>query len=162
MARLYPPSVAGTLPSYYEYPKGIVDLTIPFSMNKTVAPRELKGFRVRIKTTSTDRVIADWEVNKGAATLEDINPILTTQIPADALRQLRVGNFYKVQIAYVDNQNITGYYSSLSIIKFTSQPTVRIADLSTSLSSETGTCRPYRSQCCYSDHHILLVPDDIY
>ena len=132
MARLYPPSVAGTLPSCYEYPKGIVDLTIPFSMNKTVAPRELKGFRVRIKTTSTDRVIADWEVNKGAATLEDINPILTTQIPTDALRQLRVGNFYKIQIAYVDNQNITGYYSSLSIIKFTSQPTVRIADLSTS------------------------------
>ena len=131
MARLYPPSVAGTLPSCYEYPTGTVELTVPFSMNKTVAPRQISGFMVRLKTTSTDRVIADWKVDKGQASLEDINPILRTSIPTEALGQLRVGNFYKIQLAYIDTQGIVGYYSSLSIIKFTGKPTVRIADLST-------------------------------
>ena len=131
MARLYPPSVAGTLPSCYEYPTGTVELTVPFSMNKTVAPRQISGFMVRLKTTSTDRVIADWKVDKGQASLEDINPILRTSIPTETLGQLRVGNFYKIQLAYIDTQGIVGYYSSLSIIKFTGKPTVRIADLST-------------------------------
>jgi len=96
MARLYPPSVAGTLPSCYNYPEGIVTLTIPFSMNKTVAARAISSFRVRIKTTSTDRVIADWPESRGAATLDDINPVLTTQIPTAYIPQLRVGNYYKV------------------------------------------------------------------
>lgn len=132
MARLYPPSVAGTLPSCYNYPEGIVTLTIPFSMNKTVAARAISSFRVRIKTTSTDRVIADWPESRGAATLDDINPVLTTQIPTAYIPQLRVGNYYKVQIAYVDSEGVIGYYSSLSIIKYTGKPTVRIADLSIS------------------------------
>ena len=132
MARLYPPSVTGTLPSCYKHPIGTVELTVPFSMNKTVAPRQISGFMVRLKTTSTDRVIADWKVDKGQASLEDINPVLRTTVPSEVLGQLRIGNFYKIQLAYIDTQGIVGYYSSLSIIKFTGKPTVRIADLSTS------------------------------
>jgi hypothetical protein len=38
MAKLYPPTIAGTLPSFYETTEenGITKIVIPFSMNKTV------------------------------------------------------------------------------------------------------------------------------
>ena len=54
MAKLYPPTIAGTLPSFYETDYGMTTLVIPFSMNKTVSAESIRDFSLRIKTTNTD------------------------------------------------------------------------------------------------------------
>ena len=53
MDKLYPPSIAGTLPSFYTTEEGTM-VIVPFSMNKTVSIKQVKGFKLRIKTTNTD------------------------------------------------------------------------------------------------------------
>lgn len=127
--RLYPPNVAGTLPSFYTDDLQGTVLTVPFSMNKTVSAASVKGFRLRIKTASTDTLVgnvdsSNWNKNETALQI-------TFKIPNEIASKLRIGTFYKIQIAYIDNRNILGYYSSISIVKYTSQPTVSIVNLNT-------------------------------
>jgi hypothetical protein len=45
MAKLYPPSINGTLPAF----NGTV-LTVPFSMNRTVSWSGFSSLRIKIKT----------------------------------------------------------------------------------------------------------------
>ena len=61
MGRHNPPNISGTLPSFYNS-GGTVNITVPFSMNKTVSFNEVWGFSLRIKTTNTDTVIGIVEV----------------------------------------------------------------------------------------------------
>ena len=127
MARLYPPNISGTLPSFYSTNLGTT-LVVPFSMNKTVGVSQILSFKLRIKTTSTDVLYGivdstDW--NKNEASLA-VNFIL----PEIVAKKLTVGAFYKIQLAYVDSANIVGYYSTVAIIKYTAKPRVEIVGLS--------------------------------
>jgi hypothetical protein len=55
MGKLYPPNIAGILPSFYENERGAeTKISVPFSMNKTVKNIEISGFSLRIKSASTD------------------------------------------------------------------------------------------------------------
>ena len=85
LSRLYPPTIAGTLPSFYldEF-RGTVFI-VPFSMNKTVRASDIKGMSLRIKTTNTDIVLgviqtARWDINSA-----------TFNIPANIAQKLLVG-----------------------------------------------------------------------
>ena len=42
---------------------------------------------------------------------------------------LNIGQFYKFQLAYIDKNNKVGYYSTVGVVKCTSQPTVKIRGL---------------------------------
>jgi hypothetical protein len=56
-------------------------------------------------------------------------------IPNDTLL---AGVSYKVQIAYIDNTNIIGYFSTVGIVKYTAKPQVVIEGLEDSqLHSDT-------------------------
>lgn len=44
-------------------------------------------------------------------------------------RRFNVGQFYKVQLAFVDQFGEIGYYSTIAVIKFTTKPTVTIEGL---------------------------------
>lgn len=127
MDRLYPPSIAGVLPSFYKTSfNGTAVLTVPFSMNKTVGIQQVSGYSLRIKTTNTDVLYGviestDWS--------EDIaNPYVTFVIPDKILKRLTIGSFYKVQLAYKNTLGTVGYYSSVGILKYTSEPVVSISD----------------------------------
>jgi len=54
MAKLSPPLLDGTIPAfYYEIglnDKGIVKITIPFSINRAVSKSQIKGLALKIKT----------------------------------------------------------------------------------------------------------------
>jgi hypothetical protein len=50
MVKLYPPILEGTLPAFYSDEKGIVNITIPFSMNRAVSHTQIGGFELKIKT----------------------------------------------------------------------------------------------------------------
>ena len=76
IGRLYPPVLGGTLPSCYFVPnesepeKGTVSITVPFSMNKTVGSGEISGYAIRIKTTSTDKLIVEQTFDAKACIID--------------------------------------------------------------------------------------------
>lgn len=140
--RLYPPNIAGTIPSFYSTTQG-TSLEVPFFMNTTVSETQIKGLRLRLKMASTDTIIANpestkWTSNKATFSLNNFKD------------NLIVGNFYKVQLAYVDILGNVGYYSTVAIVKYTSQPTVSIADLSI-LSSNTVSALQFIGNYLNSD-----------
>ena len=134
MSKLYPPSIAGTLPSFYRAVDGITNLVIPFSMNKVVSTNEVKNFSLRFKTTNTDILYgvlttdlqADataWNKNERSGTS------VTFTVPDTLLNKLIVGQFYKIQLAYIDQTDTIGYYSTVGIIKYTAKPSVEISKM---------------------------------
>lgn len=124
--RLYPPNIAGTIPSFYTTNTG-TSLEVPFSMNVTVSNAAVKGMRLRLKTTSTDIVIANLFSQKYGDDAQNRSVIY--DLTEDIVAKLVVGNFYKVQLAYVDQAGNDGYYSTVAIVKYTSKPIVEIAGL---------------------------------
>jgi hypothetical protein len=127
--RLYPPVLGGTLPSCYEYPEGTVSMTVPFSMNKTVGSEDIGSFMIRVKTTSTDRLVIEQEVPKQGI-MDTMFSTLKVSLPAAPFHHYAIGTFFKVQLAYKHKIDGTiGYYSSLAIIKYTSKPEVTISSL---------------------------------
>ena len=135
MAREYPPSISGTLPSFYSETdeKGAVlstTITVPFSMNKTVSWSRVSGFSLKIKTTNTDVLLGtlttnqwDWDNTATTATFK------VTQ-ESGLQTKLVIGQHYKVQLAYIDTNGIVGFYSSIGVIKYTSRPSLSISGLS--------------------------------
>lgn len=78
MAKLYPPIIEGTLPAFYSDTienienGGMVEITIPFSMNKAVSISEVKGFSLKIKTVSSNTYLLSLKI------LENGNGITNT------------------------------------------------------------------------------------
>lgn len=123
MVKLYPPIIDGTLPAFY----GNL-LTVPFQMNRAVSKSEVISFQIKIKTVQNSRyvysnesgsdVIIDWD-----------NNLVSFKINAKDI--FRVGQYYKVQIAYVTEGNVVGYFSSSGVTKYTTEPKVYIENLKT-------------------------------
>lgn len=124
--RLYPPSIAGTIPSFYTTNTG-TSLEVPFSMNITVSDAEVLGMRLRFKTASTDIVLANLVSSKYREDAGSRAAIF--DLDNELVQKLVHGNFYKVQLAYVDKNNITGYYSTVAVVKYTQKPSVSIVGL---------------------------------
>lgn len=140
MAKLYPPTIAGTLPSFYETDYGATILVVPFSMNKTVSMNQVRDMSLRIKTTNTDILYGVIETDlaneKGYWNKnEKANPQVSFEVPASILNKLTIGQFYKVQLAYIDTDGITGYYSTVGIMKYTAKPEVEINGFNPSITN---------------------------
>mgnify|MGYP007057709059 CR=1 FL=1 len=123
MAKLYPPVIAGTIPAFCG-----TSIEVPFSMNRAVGISEFNGFALKIKKVSGSLV--GTIVEKDAAKWLE-KRVITFKLPEQIVKELRAGEFYKIQIAYVDKTNQIGYYSSIGIIKYTSIPSLEIPGLST-------------------------------
>ena len=61
MAKLYPPYIEGTIPAFFKDDVGTVMITVPLSMNKAVGEREVKGFKLKIKTAQTGILLGDFD-----------------------------------------------------------------------------------------------------
>jgi hypothetical protein len=48
--KLNPPIIENTLPACYRDDKGMVFITIPFTMNRSVSAAQVCGFELKIKT----------------------------------------------------------------------------------------------------------------
>lgn len=121
MAKLYPPVISGTIPAFY----GTV-LTVPFSMNRAVSATEIKGYSLKIKTV-TGRTLLTKEVSTSAITEDGIKFSFSNR-DLNSLN-LVVGQYYKIQLAYKDQADITGYYSTIGVVKYTAKPKVLIENL---------------------------------
>lgn len=133
MAKLYPPNIAGTLPSfYYSSDTGTTTIVVPFSMNKTVSASAIKGFKLRLKTATTDILYAILDsVENSWNPSELVNPQVSFDIPESVLKKLTVGSFYKIQIAYIGDYDEVGYYSTVAVVKYTAKPRVNISGFKT-------------------------------
>lgn len=123
MARLAPPIVEGTIPAFSGNlgVHGTATLLVPFAMNRAVSSGQVKGFKLKIKTIASSTYLAtlDGSVNWETMTVAfGINQEL-----------LNIGQFYKIQMAYVSANGEIGFYSAVSTVKFTSTPDVIIDDL---------------------------------
>lgn len=94
-------------------------------MNKTVGVHQVQAFRLRLKTTTTD--ILYGEMNSENWNPGETNLIVNFNVPESILRKLIIGNFYKIQLAYIDKDGIVGYYSTVGIVKYTAKPRVEIS-----------------------------------
>jgi hypothetical protein len=101
-------------------------------LNKAVSWADLKdtnNISLILKTVSTGKVLLDgFKGNILTHYIKTGTPAAEFQIPKNKFNPI-AGQFYKAQIAFVDSNNTTGYFSDVTIVKFTSTPVVGIADL---------------------------------
>lgn len=118
---LYPPYIEGTIPSFYGD-----SLTVPFSMNKSVGVGEVQGFSLKLKTIQNTKYL--FTTSKVLEQDLSINQYVIFDI-SSYTGKLKVGQHYKVQIAYIGSNGEVGYYSTVGIIKYTKKPSVTIDGL---------------------------------
>ena len=120
--KLYPPNIEGTIPAFYG-----TALAVPFSMNKAVAKKDVYGMQIKIKAIQSGAYIltADTshiEFDPACIAYFDFS----TQSAKD---RLKIGQHYKIQIAYISQDGEVGYFSTVGVIKYTSQPFISIEGL---------------------------------
>ena len=135
MAKLYPPYLDGTVPSFYSVMdvsgvNSTTHITIPFSLNKTVGYADISGFALKIKTIQTNTQLGSYTVIYGLNDDAVRDCIVNNRVVFDISDlNLTVGQFYKVQLAFIDETNTVGYYSSTAVAKYTTKPLVELSGL---------------------------------
>lgn len=124
LKKLYPPQIEGTIPAFYGN-----KIVVPYSMNKTVSPKEVSGFALKIKTVTSNQYIAYVESNG----------FTVDQAEFDISKfkdKLNIGQHYKIQLAYINRDSkgqLVGYYSTIGVVKYTAEPQVYIEGLTSNI-----------------------------
>lgn len=129
MAKLYPPYLDGTVPSFYADGEKIT-ISIPFALNRTVGKADIAGFALKIKTIQSNTLLGTFTkvIGLNDDSLKDI--LVKQEIEFDISNlNLVIGQFYKVQLAFIDRTETVGYYSSTAVAKYTTKPLVTISGL---------------------------------
>lgn len=134
--KLYPPYVEPSIPAQFMPDSSKSETTtllnVPFQLNKAVSWADLgteKRATLILKTVSTGKVLLDGFEGQ-IVTYDKTNqtPVAKFEIPKKNFTPSN-GQHYKVQIAFVSDSGKIGYYSDVTVVKFTDRPTVRIADM---------------------------------
>lgn len=118
--KLYPPVIEGALPAFY----GTEKLSVPFSMNRAVGVSEVAGFALKIKTVSGLYITTLKTVDTSSFDL-----LNETKVDFDISgleKPFTVGQYYKVQLAFIGVDGQVGIYSTVGVIKYTTKPTVSL------------------------------------
>ena len=172
--KLYPPIISGTLPAFYKENTdqgAVCKITVPFSMNRAVNTSDIGGFSLKLKTVQSNSLVADLNATMEATT-EDNNRYVEFTFNNIDESKIKLGQFLKAQMAYKDQNGITGYYSTVGIIKYTSKPNVYIKGYETNTSNikpfqtsytgvyeptEDKTERPYSYRFSLYDNNEQLI-----
>ena len=127
--KLYPPYIEGKISAQTGE-----TLIVPFEMNRAVSSKDYSLIKAQIKTVSTNQIINIYD------SVKIINNIAYFECGSD----LQVGQFYKIQLAYVNTKNEIGYYSSVGVFKYTGQSSLKInhlveSEINSSLTVYEGT-----------------------
>lgn len=126
MAKLFPPIIEGTIPAFYSE-SGMVKITIPFSLNRAVSRIQIKGIALKIKTVQSSSYLYTLEQNNSSYFDVEGSPWVQFDFE-DTDNKLKVGQFYKLQIAFIDENGNIGYYSTVGVSKYTTLPIISIND----------------------------------
>lgn len=148
-------------------------------MNRVVSNQEVYGFSLKIRDAETDTLYGiinatttDWEQDgENSSVIFKLNK--TPEGQAVAVK-IKLGKFYKIQLAYKDKNGNTGFYSTVSIIKYTYYPTVSIlgfnkqmtnTDIGTyvgvyhNLQESTEKCYQYKFTLMDKDLNVIETSD---
>ena len=139
------PIIEGTLPAFYLDDNGIAQIAIPFSMSRAVNKSQIQGFKLKIKNVQQ----SNYLITLSQSSVDFVKSIAYFDISKEALeKSFLIGQFYKCQLAYIDTDNVVGYYSTVGVIKYTTKPKVNILTL-----AETGSnSHIYTYTGLYSQH----------
>lgn len=130
MAKLYPPTIEGTLPAWTG-----TEVSVPFAMNSSVSINEIQGLELKIRTVQNDMFICTLD-STSYIRQAGTNYIANFTISEKYQEKIKVGAYYKCQLAYVQLDGDIGYYSTVGVVKRTSEPTVSIEGLETMSSNQ--------------------------
>ena len=120
--KLFPPLLDPKLPAFAGD-----ELRIPFSMNRTVGSGDAQGARIMVKTVSTGKILGTvdtiWGENGPTADVKTGKYTISFNV-SDL--DLMPGQYYKIQMAYLNKDEEPGYFSANSIIKKISAPVLSI------------------------------------
>ena len=120
--KLFPPSLDPKLPAFAGN-----ELRVPFLMNRTVGSGDAHGARIMVKTVSTGKTLgivdAIWGNNGPTYDLKTGQCSVSFDV---SNLNLVAGQYYKIQIAYLNNDEEPGYFSSVGVIKKISTPILSI------------------------------------
>lgn len=119
VSKLFPPQLEGKLAAVCGN-----SIKINYGQNRAVGISEYSNMNILIKTVSTNKIIYEGCVSECVSNSNYI--ILNLQ---ENNINLIIGQYYKIQLAFIDQQNNVGYYSSVGVIKYTSEPKVLIENL---------------------------------
>ena len=134
---------------WQEYNEGDGEIIIPFSHNKAVSPNDVRNISVKVKTVQNDELLiggikGEYDPDNCLVRLKVKNyNVLKKEIIKNTDKDfyeeqeiasnwtVTVGQFYKIQIAYIanDDYETEGFYSTVGVIKCTSTPRVTIQGL---------------------------------
>ena len=123
MSKLYPPYIEEKLPAQI----GTV-LKIPFQFNKTVNLTSVAKISARIKTISTSQWLGTL-VSDNFYSLNESESLYEVEFNDLSSLNLNPGQFYKIQLSCINTEETVGYFSSVGIFKYTTQPTLSIEEL---------------------------------
>lgn len=127
MAISYPPIIDGSLGSFYKDPTtSTASITVPFTMNRAVSKSEVKNFKLKIKNINSDTLVLGKDISTILDNWDEKKSTIRFDFTKEQTNKFKVPNYYKVQIAYVDEKGISSPFSDVGIIKYTNKPTVSI------------------------------------
>lgn len=121
------PIIEGTLPAFY-LENGTATIAVPFSRSRAVSDYDVNGYSLKIKNLQGSEYLLTLSHSRFDSS-ESIAYFDVLESTAKTV--FTEGSFYKAQIAYVDRDGITGYYSTVGILKYTTKPEVSILNLKT-------------------------------
>ena len=128
------PIIEGTIPAFYAKEDGTATIAVPFSMSRAVKQSEVKGFKLKIRNIQGS-VYSDSLSAVNSSNVDYNKSIVEFTLNEAQVKNFVEGAFYKVQIAYIDNNDIVGYYSSVGVIKYTTKPSVYILNLKSGINN---------------------------
>ena len=142
--KLLPPFISTKLPAFDN------SLVIEFDMNRSVGLSDITGMSLIIKTANSGKILQTLTTN----TIPTYNQATGKYtIEFGNISGLQIGQYYKLQLAYIGGgSNDVGYYSSAGIIKKTTRPSLSLPSLDENLSNLYEYQGLY-SQITYTDEN---------
>ena len=128
------PIIEGTIPAFYAKEDGTAIIAVPFSMSRAVKQSEVKGFKLKIRNIQGS-VYSDSLSAINNSNIDYNKSIVEFTLTKEQVKNFVEGAFYKIQLAYIDNNGTVGYYSTVGVIKFTTKPNLYILNLSTGVNN---------------------------
>ena len=143
--KLYPPTIGSSMPAFYQE-NGTATIVVPFSMNRAVSADDISGFRIKIKTVQSNRYICSLDCTEISNSITNREARFVWHFDSQETNYtVRLGQYLKIQMAYIGKDGTIGYFSTVGIIKYTSKPEVSIQRM---FAADQNVIPSFEQQCC--------------
>ena len=118
--QLYPPIIPNVLTAMYNEDTEGIAIAIPFSLNRAVSASQIYNFNIKIKTVFDNKTIYIGDILTGVDYTQGQSAAIAKMIAAGVISghiksapALVVGQYYKIQVAFVNYSDATGGSSTI-------------------------------------------------